>query len=318
MMEKEILKFPLQFQKSLKVENQAKIKPFKKILWVGMGGSGLAGDLVKLLAKDIQISTWKDFNLPQDLDSKTLLIFSSYSGNTQETLSGFEIALKKKLNLAIVSSGGKLLKEAQAKKLPLVEIPEKNIPPRMALGYSLTALLKLAKRERELKELKTASKKVNPESLRKEGKKLAKKLFKKVVLIYSSQETLPLAYIFKVNFQETGKSFAFLNFFPELLHNEIQSFENKTLSKKLFFILLLERDKDTLEIKKRINVFKNIFEKEGFQVEKLKIKDSYQSLIESLILAFWTGFYLAKLQSLDPKKISLIERFKEHFYGKRN
>ena len=117
--------------------------PIEKIVFVGMGGSAIGGDVIRsLLARDfpLPLSVSRHYRLPAWVDSKTLCIFSSYSGNTEETLAGFQEGMKKKLRSVVITSGGELARLAQKPSLPWIEIP-KGLPPRAALGYSVFPIL---------------------------------------------------------------------------------------------------------------------------------------------------------------------------------
>ena len=150
-LDKAIKDFPKQIEFEPVVENTEKLKPFgfaqgksRKFAVCGMGGSHLAADLIKIARPDLDIIIHSSYGLPEigDLDER-LIIVNSYSGNTEEALDSFGEALEKKLNLAAISIGGKLLEQAQNKGIAFVKIPDTGIQPRMALGFFVLALLKL-------------------------------------------------------------------------------------------------------------------------------------------------------------------------------
>ena len=152
------------------------------------------------------------------------LILSSYSGNTEEVISAFEKGIEHNLSIVIISTGGKLIELAKKHSISYIQMPDTNIQPRNAIGYSLKALLKVIGDEKTLEELSKLSESLNPSEYEEEGKELAEKLKSKVPVIYSSTRNMPIAYNWKIKFNETGKIPAFYNVFPELNHNEMAAY----------------------------------------------------------------------------------------------
>ena len=108
-----------------------------------MGGSAISGDLVKLFLKndiDVPIKVLRDYSIPNWTNENTLFILSSYSGNTEETLSCFDLAVSKSRKVISISTGGNLEIESLKHEVPIVKIP-KGYQPRAALGFSLITLL---------------------------------------------------------------------------------------------------------------------------------------------------------------------------------
>src|SRR4051812_33482259 len=156
MMHDAIQKFPSQFSYRPVIINKKKLRTYRRFVVLGMGGSNLAPDLFKIRNPDLQIIPHRDYGLPNiepSLQKETLFIASSYSGNTEETLAGFDEARKRELPLAVLTTGGKLLTLAKRYAIPYVELPKTGIQPRSALGFALlglAALMKQPKLEREL------------------------------------------------------------------------------------------------------------------------------------------------------------------------
>ncbi len=312
-MEKIILEFPNQFRKG--IESAEKVKPigrFKKILVCGMGGSALAGDVLKMWLEsqkiELPISIYKNYKLPFWANKDYLVIVISYSGNTEESVSAFKEAIKKKLALAAITSGGKLEKLCIENKIPIVLIP-KGFQPRMVLGFQFSALAKILMNckmlKNKTKEILSLEKTLNPKLLKKRGEKIAKKLKSKIPVIYSSYSMRTLANIWKVKFNENSKTPAFSNFFPELNHNEMVGFERV---KDIFHLIIL-KDKDP-KTAKRMQLTSNILKIKTDFIE-LKGKTMLEKIFSNILLSDWTSFYLAKRESIDPIPVKIVEEFKE-------
>ncbi|MBI5306494.1 bifunctional phosphoglucose/phosphomannose isomerase [Candidatus Wolfebacteria bacterium] len=317
-MEQSIRKFTSQFQFQPKIVNSGKLKPFKNIVIAGMGGSHLAADLLKMLiGEKMPVFIHKDYglpNLPKEYWENNLIIISSYSGNTEEAIDSFSSALKKKFNLAVISTGGKLLKLAQKNNIPYVQLPDAGIQPRLALGFNLMALLKLIGLKNDAREIKKI--RLNNDKCRREGERLAKFFENKIPIIYSSLKNEALTQIWKINFNETSKIPAFYNVFPELNHNEMEGFDavlkTKQLSQNFRFLILTDK-KDDKRILKRMKIFREIFIKKGFAVEILDFFGGsfWRKIFNNYLTAVWASYYLAKNYNNDPEKILLIENFKK-------
>lgn len=317
-MYKAIRNFGTQFSFLPKIENLKHLKKGEKFVVVGMGGSHLAADILKILKPELEIKVYSDYGLPFVANkdtAKTLFIFSSYSGNTEETLDSFNQALRKKLNMAVVAAGGKLLALARKNNIPCIQMPETGIQPRSALGFSILSLAELVGERKLFKELHALSSKLNPSNFEEHGRVLAKKISGRVPLIYASLRNTGLAYNWKIKFNETGKIPSFYNVLPELNHNEMTGFDATAKSKKLvkpFYAVLLKDTGDNSKVQKRFDVLAKILTKRGIPVEILPLKGNTSSfkVFSSLILADWAAFYTALLNGADPENVPMVEEFK--------
>lgn len=351
-MRDQILKFPEQFIADFpEIKKIKKNKDLKLITICGMGGSALAGDLLKIVA-NFPIIIHRDYALPSQtslpltLDNKNAMIICiSYSGNTEETLSSYQEAIKNNFFTISLSSGGKLFELSSQNKNPHIKIPA-GLPPRSAVGYIINALIKILEKQGIIinygsrpagagrgsprqdgaaKNLKNLSTNIKPEKLEGIGQQLAKKLIGNIPLIYSSAKYAPLAYNLKIKFNENSKIPAFVNFFPELNHNEMLSFQpiSQTtnnihfqalaISKNLSILIL--KDKDEPEnILKRIMLTADLIKKNGFEVEFINIEgnNDLEKIFNTSILGDWMSYYLAKEYEIDPIKTEIIEEFKKN------
>lgn len=314
-MEKAIRDFPSQLEFEPVVENAENLKSAGKFAVFGMGGSHLAGDLIKIARPDLDLIIHSNYGLPEAGDlNERLVIVNSYSGNTEEALDSFDEALEKKMNLAAVSVCGKLLEQARAHNVPFIQIPNTEIQPRMAVGFSVLALLKLMGKESESAEIKKVAGFLGAEE--KEGNELAKKLEGKVPIIYTSEKNSALALNWKVIFNETGKIPAFWNVFPELNHNEMTGFDvienTKKLSQNFSFIFLRDAD-DHPRIIKRMDITEKLLIEKGFETINVEIagKSAWHKIFSSTLTAEWTAYLLALHYGADPEQVPMVEEFKK-------
>lgn len=281
-----IKNFKEQFDYKPTIRNRDKLKKSKDFFVAGMGGSHLSADIIRDIFPELNIQVHSDYGLPHKINKESLLILSSFSGNTEEVLDTCYCALKAKIPLIIVSSGGQLIEIAKNNALPYIELPDSSIPPRMALGYSIKALLKIVNKKIDF-EIK------DNENL---GKEIAKKVKGTIPLIYSSNKNKSIGYIWKINFNENSKNPAFNNVFPELNHNEVEG-----INEKDFSFIIIEDELDHPRVKLRMEIFKKKY-------KTITLKDNPINLI---ILSLWTSYYLALENKVDPISVNKIEELKK-------
>ena len=318
MMYKSIKDFSEQLSFEPKVTNEDRLKRMDRVIVLGMGGSQLAASILHSLKPEISIINHRDYGLPklndEDLQN-SLIVGSSYSGNTEEVLDGVNEALKRNLNVAVIAVGGKLLEIAKREQLPYVEIPNTGIQPRAAIGFSFKALTALLGDKRLLNAASKFSGEFKPLDLRTRGSDLAKKLYGYVPVIYASSKNSALAYTWKIKFNETGKVPAFYNLFPELNHNEMTGFDvaetTRPLSKNFYFLVLRD-SKDNAVILKRMDVLAKLYAEQGFPVEVVNLEEGSDvaKVFSSLILVDWAAYYLAEKYQVDSNNVPLVEEFK--------
>ncbi|MEK7654440.1 MAG: bifunctional phosphoglucose/phosphomannose isomerase [Patescibacteria group bacterium] len=325
-MQKVIEDFPKQFSWEPKIENEDQLQKYSKFIVAGMGGSSLAADLLKVYDPILDLVVHRDYGLPEaclplgtvantHLD-QTLLIASSYSGNTEETLSALDTAIEFGVAVVIIATGGKLLAKAKELGLPYVQLPETGIQPRMATGFSIKALLAVLGMEEAAREISLLAKSLDMKAAQKDGEQLAKKLAGKVPVIYASRPNFPVAYNWKIKFNETGKIPAFANYFPELNHNEMTGFDfvpaSEKISQNFHFIFLLDSE-DHPRHQKRMEVTARLYEKKGLAVERLMLKGGgmWEKIFSNTLIADWAAYATAQSNNADPENVPMIEEFKK-------
>jgi len=319
-----ILDFPKQFEVGFEAGQKIEFlkRKFENVIICGMGGSALPGSLLQLFARNLNFKFQKffvhrDYNLPNFANKNSLIFAISYSGNTEETISAFKEAISKNLKVISISSGGKLKELSKKLKTQFIEIPS-GLPPRMALGYLFSALfsalIKLKIVPDFKKEILALKEKLKPEKFEKEAQEIAQFLLYKIPLIYSSSSYRELARIWKINFNENSKIPAFFNYFPELNHNEMTGVgEAKKNYRKIFRAIILKEKSDNPRNKKRMKILAEIFKERGIEskILNLKGKNIFEKVFSSILLSYFSSFYLAKLQNIDPVPVKLVEEFKQ-------
>ena len=319
MITKAIKNFHKQFEYEPEIKNKEALKKsFSKFIIAGMGGSNLVPDLLRIRDPYIDIIIHKNYGLPkmskQELEER-LLIASSYSGNTEETIDFLKQAISQKLSAAVVATGGQLIDLAKEYRLPHIQMPATGIQPRSAIGFNIKAIAKFIGRDDLLEELTELTKLLKPEEFEKAGEELAKKLKGCAPIIYSSTENIGLSYIWKITFNETGKIPAFYNVLPELNHNEMAGFNVKKSNQKLserFYFIILKDVNDHPRVQKRMELTEKLYRERDLPVEVLTLRGSsiFHKIFNSLILADWTCYYTALQYNLEPEQEPMIEEFK--------
>jgi len=299
-----------------------------KVVILGMGGSAIGGDLLRnfisQLTKPIVFVT-RDYDLPAFVDERTLVIASSYSGNTEETLSAFSQALERKCKKLAMTTGGKLKALAQNAKVPLFVIDHTS-QPRAAIGYSFIPLIAFLQKLGFLKD-KTSEVEAMTRDLEKllgelketipinsnPAKQLATKLQSKIAVIYGAGILSKVARRWKTQINENSKSWAFHETFPELNHNAVVGYQFPAeLASKLYVVLLrcpslhprtLIRYEVTCELLEQNSISHQLIDSQG---------ESELSQMMSLIyLGDWVSYYLAILYQTDPTPVKVIDYLKK-------
>ncbi|MCI2424664.1 bifunctional phosphoglucose/phosphomannose isomerase [Candidatus Acetothermia bacterium] len=299
------------------------IGEINKIVICAMGGSALAGEVVKRFAT-VPVFVHRNYSLPSYVDELTLLIAVSYSGNTAETLSALNTGLKRRIAVLCLSSGGALKEIAQRESLPYLQIPA-GYQPRAAVGYLSLSLIRLLSQSGVVAgvdrldsladELTQIDTRCNPTRAIAENpaKKMAAKLAGKIPLIYGTQDnTEVVALRWKAQINENAKQPAFWNLFPELNHNEIEGLIKRDLLPNQE-ILLLRNDYDRAENIARIEIMKTLFGNYGISFTEINASGETEigQIFSQIYLGDYVSVYLGLLNGVDPTPVPLIEEFKQ-------
>ena len=293
---------------------------FSNVVICGIGGSALPADLINALAlPTIPMYIHRDYNLPKQANGKSLVICISYSGNTEEVISAFHQALDKKLTIIGMASGGKLAQMCQEQGLPLTTIPG-GIQPRCATGYIFSALAAILSNSGIISDMSADILKTSQmledmnASSETSGKALAKKLVKKVPIIYSSENLSSVAKIWKIKFNENSKIPAFYNSFPELNHNEMVGYEGvKNAKAQNLHVITLRDSESHPRVLKRMELTAKLIETSGLSHDFVEVggNSPIQKLFSTLLLGDWVSYYLALEYGIDPTPVKIVEEFKK-------
>jgi len=310
-----ILSLPSQLREAISLaysyKLSEKLKKINKILIQGMGGSSIAGFILKNLFEEkirIPIIIKQNYDLPSFTDKKTLIFFVSYSGNTEETLTAMKEAKKRKLKFIAITSNGILSRKAKNK----IIIP-KGFPPRTQIFMILLPMIAVLEKLNLIKEknnlmkaAKILERKMN--AIERKAKLIALKLKKRIPVIYCDEKIYSIALRLHCQLAENSNTFSHLNFLPELNHNEIVGF--KPLEEKLCFVFL-RHSNESKEIKKRFKITKKLLPNKNLIELKAKNKNFLNDLIELLVLSDFISYYLALLYNVNPTEIKNIELIKK-------
>ncbi len=312
-----IKSIPQHINEGFYAKKYRKIEKPMVIHYFGMGGSGISGDLLQQYMKsisDVPVILTKDYSTPH-VTRNSLLIFVSYSGNTEETIFNFK-KFQNQRNIFVVSSNGELLSLAKQKNLEHYEVP-KGLPPRTALGYIFSSIAKflndseIINVENEIKETIVVLER-NMRGYEKQGEKIAESLIKKIPIIYAlSEKFYPVAYRFQCQLNENSKIFAHSHCFPEMNHNEIMGYLGFPEITKFFTILFLISGEDPLKNIKRKEIIKRIIKDIPFIEIKADGSTTITRFFSLIVQTDFVSYYLALKRNKDPFEIPLIEKLKK-------
>jgi len=312
-----IKNFPSQFAFEPTIWQARRSANYDRFFYVGMGGSHLAADLALRWNPNLPLTITSDYGLPEQVKQakRPLIIAGSYSGNTEETIDGYREARKRKLSVAVIASGGKLIEMAKKDGVPFSLLPNTGIQPRMALGFGLRAVLKLLNDKRGLEESAKLAKSLKPDQYKTTGETLARALRNRVPVIYASARNAAIAYNWKIKFNETGKAPAFYNLLPELNHNEMNGFDVKRPTKKIcapFHFIFLTDTQDHPRVVKRMDILARLYRDRGLCVEEMPLrgKQPFERMFGSLLTADWAAVALGDGYGLETEQVPMVEEFK--------
>lgn len=301
--------------------------PFENVVHAGMGGSALWALVSRSWPSyTIPFELCRDYDIPAYVSEKTLFIASSYSGNTEESLSALKQAEAKGATIVVIASGGKLAEIAQEKGYPIALLPKVE-QPRFALMAGFKALITFLGRAnlvsadaaepaiREagdfLKEMisvwgPTVPTQDNP------AKQLAQELMGKSPVIYAGPKLFPAAYKWKISFNENSKNVAWCNQIPEFNHNEFNGWVSHPTDKP-YAVIDLRSNLEHPRVQKRFEVTERLLS--GLRPRTHVVQAQGVTLLEQLVwtIAFgdFVSLYLALLNGLNPTPVEYVEKFKK-------
>lgn len=303
-------------------------REIKNIVIGGMGGSALAALLLKSWLKsdiNVPIEVLRSYDLPAYVDANTLFIASSYSGNTEETISALEQAEIKGAQLGITAAGGRLIDVAATDRIAHVQMPD-SIQPRMAAIYNLRALVSLlinfgiigkdkfdeiadAATWLKLESAKWASSVATDNNY---AKQLAHQAVGKTAVFYGGTLTSPVAYKWKISWNENAKNVAFWNEYSEFNHNEFMGWVSHPVEKP-FAVFDIISNLEHPQILKRFEISDRLLSglRPKATIINLQGETAIKQMLWGSILADFVSIYVAILNGVDPTPVDLIEKLKK-------
>ncbi len=332
---KVLVDFPEQIKDACKIGEQLEgIIKFKtnRILILGMGGSAIGGDLLRnylsnlLGAKHLQIIINRDYSIPHFIDNDWLVIASSYSGNTEETLTSLKLAEEKTKNIIGITTGGKLENYLNSNKYPVILIPG-GLQPRAAIGFSFFPLLYLLMLNGFIKYdgvneiatsinnllnlLEVKSKQYKNENEDNNAYIIARNIFKYSPIIYSSSLYEVVNLRWRGQFQENSNLPAFGNIIPEMNHNEINVIDSEFFKNNYFIFIKDLKELDRIDKRFEFLISSMKSNKNKFAVITPESKLLLVKYFELIYLGDWISYWTALMRNVNPTEIHNIIKLKE-------
>ncbi|MEE8336136.1 MAG: bifunctional phosphoglucose/phosphomannose isomerase [Candidatus Neomarinimicrobiota bacterium] len=326
-----IYDFPDHMVKAAEIGNKINLKrkysQIRSILVIGMGGSAIGGDIVRALTKNelkVPLKVLRHYCIPAWVNSDTLIICSSYSGNTEESLSAYKAAAKRSKMIVGISTGGQLSNEMKAQGHDIILIPP-GYQPRAALALNfipllyllhhleLIGILILSEISGAVDILLKARKNYSLHSVSNPALELAQKIYQRLPLIYGETEgTGLIAVRWKGQFNENAKMLAFNNDLPEMNHNEIVGWENNTDILGNISILWLTDKKDHKRTKLRQKITREIIGDLAGDHEIISVDgdNTTERFVHLIHFGDWVSYWCALLHETNPTPVTKIDRLK--------
>lgn len=319
------------WEKASLVEIPGNYSEIRNVVMCGMGGSGLGARFIESVFSGklkVPLTQLHDYNLPEFVNSDTLVFCSSYSGTTEETVENANQAISRGAKWVAIGTGNTLIKLAQDSKAPFYRIdplfnPSKQ--PRMAIGYSIIGQLVLASKagllkfsEGDISEITDAMKKVQEASKpeisfnQNRAKELSFKMKDKIVVFVASGHLVGATHTFNNQLNENAKNLSFDLQIPELNHHWMEGLKNPNADKSDIFVVFCNSSKYSDRIKKRYEVTMDVVQKnnlEYFEYRPESVSAISQGF-ELIQFGSYVNLYLSILYGGDPAPIPWVDYFK--------
>jgi glucose/mannose-6-phosphate isomerase len=298
------------------------------IVILGLGGSAIGGDLVKRLVEGecrVPMLVHRQYDLPAFVDERTLVVASSYSGNTEEVLSAFGKALDRGARPLAITTGGELARRCREQNLPLITF-DYEAQPRAALGYSLAILLEVLRQLNYVRDMSEDLQQAveTMEALQAEigievpeeqnaAKQLARRLEGRLPVIYAAGHLSEVARRWKCQINENSKGWAVWEALPELNHNAVVGYEFPAAMPSIARVVMLQSDLYSPRLRLRMEVTGEILSDKGIPQETIMVQGSspLAQVMWSIHLGDYVSYYLAALRGVDPSPVKTIAYLKE-------
>lgn len=298
------------------------------VMILGMGGSAIGGDLLRTLVEgQSPVPIWvnRGYDLPAFVNKDTLVIGSSYSGNTEETLSAFQSAKERQALLVAITTGGKLKQEAERASIPALTI-DYHAQPRAALAHSFIPLVGVLWKlglipdpsvqiGEAVQAMETFQEEIGPQvpAGSNPAKSLAEEAHDRLTVIYGAGHLTQVARRWKTQINENGKAWSAFDEMPELNHNTVEGYSHPAELGKRIMVVFLQSSLNHPSVLQRFEVTGRILERKGIvhRVIRARGESPLAQMMTSILFGDYVSYYLAMLYQLDPTPVETITCLKE-------
>ena len=305
---------------------------FTRVVVCGMGGSAIGGDLARSFLGErakVPVMSSRDYSLPANMARGALVVVSSYSGNTGETLSAYDAAREHGATVVAITSGGELAVRCERDGVPACRIPG-GMPPRSAIGFSLLPMLHVLRAagvadfsDDEYHEALVVARErcaaLSPEKKGNAAIEIATDLHRHTAFVYAAPGLLEgVARRWACQFNENGKTLAHFAFFPELNHNEIVGWEVGEHLMSAAVVFSLEDREDHPMTRRQTDVGLSLIGPQAAKLERLETPAGGRlaRMLSLMLLGDFASVYLAYLNDVDPTPVKKIDELKKQLAGR--
>lgn len=332
-MKQSIYEFPDHMATAMEIGRKIRLKKdysfIRNVVVTGMGGSAIGGDVTRALMNDklkYPLMVNRRYDLPSWVNESTLVICSSYSGNTEETLAAFQDAVDRGAAVLGITTGGRLQEKLLEHGFEFVLIPP-GLQPRAALAFSFIPMLYLGVQAGFLNGgdpteilsgarslLESVRDQYRKEQLENPTYKLAQAIYRTLPVIYGESETTGIVAVrWKGQLAENGKMLSYSNELPELNHNEIVGWENNPrLLKSISLIWLLDKNSHP-RIITRHRISEKIINSRVADQYTIEVSGSnaFSRLLHLIHYGDWVSYWCAMAHGTDPTPVHKIDQLKK-------
>jgi len=304
----------------------------RNVVVSGMGGSALGPDVIKrCFKKDLKVpfEVVNDYALPGYVDEHSLVVVSSYSGTTEETVASLEDARSRGAQILVVSTGGNLRQVAEEQGYGIYVINPTANPsnqPRMAIGYSVFGIIALLQKvglfhlddstvNAVIATIRRTTKELNAEVPQSENaaKLMAFQILGRIPVFVAAEHLEGAVHVVQNQFNENGKTYSEYRVLPELNHHLMEGLRFPQNNDKSLFYVLFQSNLYHQRTQRRVEITQTVIEQAGIDCEVIELNDTtgLEQVFEVITFGAFANFYLAMLEGVDPAPIAIVDFFKE-------